>query len=230
MRPTRIRAHRSLCPRSDGVSLPDIRREYAHTTLSEHDVDPDPVRQFERWFADARAAGIQEVNAMTLATATPDGSPSARIVLLKGVDARGFVFFTDYRSHKGEDLARNARVALVFYWAAIERQVRVTGPAARISRDESAAYFDSRPLASRLSAMASHQSAVVANRAVLESRTAELAREYAARAPEIPAYWGGFRVTPETVEFWQGRPNRLHDRLRYSRADGARWRLERLSP
>jgi pyridoxamine 5'-phosphate oxidase len=212
------------------VSLHEIRREYAHTTLSERDVDPDPVRQFEQWFADARTAGIQEVNAMTLATATPDGSPSARIVLLKGVDARGFVFFTDYRSHKGDDLERNARAALVFYWAAIERQVRVTGPAVRISREASATYFDSRPLASRLSALASHQSAVVPSRAVLESRTAELTREYTARAPSIPAYWGGFRVAPDTVEFWQGRPNRLHDRLRYTRADAGGWRIERLSP
>jgi pyridoxamine 5'-phosphate oxidase len=213
------------------VSLPDIRREYAHTTLSEREVDADPIRQFERWFEEARTAGIQEVNAMTLATATPDGHPSARIVLLKGVDARGFVFFTDYRSHKGHDLTGNPRAALVFYWAAMERQVRVTGPAARISREESAAYFDSRPLASRLSALASDQSSVVASRAVLESRADELAREYATGAPPIPSYWGGIRVAPESVEFWQGRRSRLHDRLRYTRAraDGL-WIIERLSP
>jgi pyridoxamine 5'-phosphate oxidase len=212
------------------VSLSDIRREYAHATLSERDADPDPIRQFERWFEDARAAGLQELNAMTLATATADGTPSARIVLLKAADARGFVFFTDYRSCKGTELDANPRAALVFYWAALERQVRVTGPTARIGREESAAYFNSRPLGSRLSAMASHQSSVVASRAVLEERAGELAREYADRAPEIPAYWGGTRVTPETIEFWQGRPNRLHDRLRYTRDGSGQWRIDRLSP
>jgi pyridoxamine 5'-phosphate oxidase len=212
------------------VSLPDVRREYAHATLSEREVDADPIRQFERWFEEARSAGIQEVNAMTLATATPDGSPSARIVLLKGIDARGFVFFTDYRSHKGADLASNPRAALVFYWAAVERQVRVTGSTTHISREESAAYFDSRPLASRLSALASHQSAVVASRAALDSRADELARDYTDRAPRIPPYWGGVRVAPESIEFWQGRRNRLHDRLRYALGSDGRWRIERLSP
>lgn len=212
------------------MSLSDIRREYANATLSERDADPDPIRQFERWFEDARAAGLQELNAMTLATATTDGAPSARIVLLKAADARGFVFFTDYRSRKGAELDANPRAALVFYWAALERQVRVTGPTARIGREESAAYFDSRPLGSRLSAMASHQSAVVASRAVLEERAGELAREYADRPPEIPSYWGGTRVTPETIEFWQGRPNRLHDRLRYTRDRSGQWRIDRLSP
>lgn len=213
------------------MSTPDIRREYMPTALSERGVDPDPIRQFERWFEDARSAGIQEVNAMTLATATPDGVPSARMVLLKGVDARGFVFFTDYRSHKGRDLAGNPRAALVFYWAVMERQVRVTGPVVRISRDESAAYFDSRPLASRLSALTSHQSAVVASRDALEVRAAELAREYVDRAPPIPSYWGGIRVAPESIEFWQGRRNRLHDRLRYTRVDDDHpWTIERLSP
>jgi pyridoxamine 5'-phosphate oxidase len=212
------------------VSLSDIRREYAHATLSERDADPDPIRLFERWFEDARAAGLPELNAMTLATATPDGAPSARIVLLKGADARGFVFFTDYRSRKGAELDANPRAALVLYWAALERQVRITGPAARITRAESAAYFDSRPLGSRLSAMASHQSSVVANREMLDARASELAREYANHAPDIPSYWGGTRVTPETIEFWQGRPNRLHDRLRYTRDGSGQWRIDRLSP
>ena len=230
MHPTSTRAHGCRYRRSSRVSLSDIRREYAHATLSERDADPDPIRQFERWFEDARAAGLQELNAMTLATATPDGAPSARIVLLKGADARGFVFFTDYRSRKGTELDANPRAALVFYWAALERQVRVTGPTVRIGREESAAYFNSRPLGSRLSAMASHQSSVVTSRAVLEGRAGELAREYADRAPEIPSYWGGTRVTPETIEFWQGRPNRLHDRLRYTRDGNGQWRIDRLSP
>ena len=230
MRPTCTRARGFPCLRSAHVSLADIRREYAHASLSERDADPDPIRQFERWFEDARAAGVPELNAMTLATATADGVPSARIVLLKGADARGFVFFTDYRSRKGAELDANPQAALVFYWGALERQVRVTGPTARIGRDESAAYFNSRPLGSRLSAMASHQSSVVASRAVLEARSAELGREYADRAPETPAYWGGTRVSPETVEFWQGRPNRLHDRLRYTRDRGGLWRVDRLSP
>ena len=230
MRPTSTRARGCRCPRSERGSLSDIRREYAHATLSERDIDPDPIRQFERWFDDARAAEVPELNAMTLATATAGGLPSARIVLLKGVDARGFVFFTDYRSQKGAELDANPRAALVFYWAALERQVRVTGPTSRVGRDESAAYFNSRPLGSRLSAMASHQSSTIASRAVLETRAAALAREYAGGAPEIPAYWGGTRVTPETVEFWQGRPNRLHDRLRYQRDPGGAWRIDRLSP
>jgi pyridoxamine 5'-phosphate oxidase len=230
MRPTSTRAHGCRSPRFRLVSLSDIRREYAHATLSERDADPDPIRQFERWFEDARAAGLPELNAMTLATATPDGAPSARIVLLKAVDAHGFVFFTDYRSRKGAELDANPRAALVLYWGALERQVRITGPTGRIGREESAAYFNSRPLGSRLSAMASHQSSVVASRAVLEARAGELAREYSDRAPEIPAFWGGTRVMPETIEFWQGRPNRLHDRLRYTRDADGQWRMDRLSP
>jgi pyridoxamine 5'-phosphate oxidase len=230
MHPTSTRARGCRYRRSRRVSLSDIRREYAHAMLTERDADPDPIRQFERWFEDARTAGLQELNAMTLATATADGAPSARIVLLKAADARGFVFFTDYRSRKGMELDANPRAALVFYWAALERQVRITGPTARISREESAAYFNSRPLGSRLSAMASHQSSVVANRAVLEERASELARKYADRAPEIPSYWGGTRVTPETIEFWQGRLNRLHDRLRYTRDDRGQWQIARLSP
>jgi pyridoxamine 5'-phosphate oxidase len=230
MRRRCTRAPGFRCPRSDRVSLSGIRREYAHATLSEQDADPDPIRQFERWFEDARSADVPEPTAMTLATATGDGAPSARVVLLKGVDARGFVFFTDYRSQKGTELDANPRAALVFYWALLERQVRVTGSTARITHDESAAYFNSRPLGSRLSAMASHQSSVIGGRADLDARVAALSRQYAAQAPEIPPYWGGTRVTPETIEFWQGRPSRLHDRLRYTRDSGGRWRIERLSP
>jgi pyridoxamine 5'-phosphate oxidase len=211
--------------------LAALRRDYAHGVLSEQDVDPDPIRQFMRWFADAEAAELPDVNAMTLATCTTDGVPSARVVLLKAVDSQGFVFYTDYRSRKGRELGHNPRAALVFYWARLERQVRVTGTAHRVTTDESAAYFASRPLESRLSAYASHQSAGIPNRTVLETRAAELAQQYhESNPPPLPAYWGGFRIAHETVEFWQGRPNRLHDRILYTRVDADSWRMQRLSP
>jgi pyridoxamine 5'-phosphate oxidase len=212
-------------------ALAALRRDYARATLTEREVDPDPIQQFERWFAEAEAAAVQDVNAMTLATAGPDGTPSARVVLLKGVDARGFVFYTDYRSQKGSELSHNSRAALVFYWSPLERQVRITGTVSRTSGDESAAYFASRPLLSRLSATASRQSSAIPDRGSLEARVAELARTYSdSNPPPLPAFWGGFRVAPTAVEFWQGRPNRLHDRLRYVRSDTGAWRIERLSP
>lgn len=213
------------------MSLADVRRDYARAALSERDVDPDPIRQFERWLAEARAAASSDQTAMTLATAAPDGDPLARMVLLKGVDDRGFVFYTDYRSHKGLELERNPRAALVFYWAELERQVRVQGTVSRVSPVESAAYFATRPLASRISALTSHQSAVIADRDVLDARAAALARQYSDDSPPPPpSYWGGYRVAPRTIEFWQGRPNRLHDRLLYTRESGEHWRIERLSP
>lgn len=212
-------------------TLAALRRDYAHATLSERDVDADPIRQFERWFAEAQRVAVPDANAMMLATATPDGIPSARVVLLKSVDERGFVFYTDYRSQKGAELTRNPHAALALYWSPLERQVRITGTVTRASTEESAAYFASRPLASRLSASASTQSAVIPDRASLEAHVADLARTYgAATPPPLPAYWGGFRVVPTAIEFWQGRPNRLHDRLRYRRVDDGGWRIERLSP
>jgi pyridoxamine 5'-phosphate oxidase len=211
------------------TDLASLRRSYARASLGEGDVAADPIAQFLAWFDDAQAAELREPNAMTLATATPDGAPSARIVLLKGVDERGFVFYTDYRSRKGEELAANPRAALVFHWAELERQVRVTGTVARVSREESEAYYRTRPVDSRIGAWASHQSRPIAGRAELEAREADLARRYADGDVPLPPHWGGYRVAPETVEFWQGRPSRLHDRLRYVRGDGA-WRVERLSP
>lgn len=209
--------------------IASFRLAYTHATLDEGDVAADPMAQFLAWFEEARAARLREPNAMTLATATPDGAPSARVVLLKGVDERGFVFFTDYRSRKGAELEANPRAALVFFWAELERQVRVTGTVARVAREESEAYYASRPLGSRLGAWASHQSRVIGGRDELERSAAEIAERFAEGDVPLPPHWGGYRVAPESVEFWQGRASRLHDRLRYERRDGG-WRIERLSP
>ena len=211
------------------LDLASLRRTYALSSLDEGAVDADPIHQFERWFADAVSAEALEPNAMTLATASRDGVPSGRIVLLKGVDARGFVFFTDFRSRKGAELTENPLAALVFLWKEIERQVRVTGAVARVSDADAEAYFRSRPVGSRLGAWASHQSAVIADRAVLEDRLRDVTAQFADGDVPLPSHWGGFRVVPDEVEFWQGRPDRLHDRLLYRRAE-AGWTVARLSP
>ena len=210
------------------MSLADLRRDYSLATLDVGQVAADPVEQFARWFGDAERAEIVEPNAMTLATATPDGVPSARIVLLKGADAAGFVFFTDYRSAKGRELERNPRAALVFLWKEVERQVRITGRVARTPAEESSLYYASRPLGSRLGAWASVQSAVLPDRAPLELAVREAEVRFGTSPPR-PGHWGGFRLVPDAVEFWQGRPSRLHDRLRYCRS-GSAWTIERLSP
>ena len=205
--------------------------EYARSTLDESSVDADAIRQFEIWFAEAKAANLSvEPNAMTLATATPDGVPSARTVLLKGVSPRGFVFFTDYRSRKGNDIAFNPRAALVFWWSELERQVRITGIVSRIPISESEAYFRTRPLGSRLGAWTSHQSQPIPSRAPLELRYTEMQSRYADGDVPLPPYWGGYLVAPDAIEFWQGRTSRLHDRLRYTRTPDGLWAIERLSP
>jgi pyridoxamine 5'-phosphate oxidase len=211
------------------MSIADLRREYARARLDEATVDPNPVAEFGRWFDEALKAKVLEANAMTLATVGRDGVPSARIVLLKGIDERGFVFFTDYRSRKGEELKHNPQAALVFYWPELERQVRVTGRTETISREDSEAYFRTRPRGSRIGAWASHQSRVIPDRELLEKQVAEAERKYPGDEVPLPPYWGGLRLTPDAIEFWQGRESRLHDRIRYVR-DGGEWRIERLSP
>jgi pyridoxamine 5'-phosphate oxidase len=210
------------------MKIADLRQEYMRESLDEHDVAPDPIAQFNRWFDEAVAAKMPMVNSMTLATVSASGQPSARIVLLKGVDARGFVFFTNYASRKGADLAANAAAALLFHWIELEREVRIEGPVEKVSAQESDEYFNSRPLGSRHAAIASPQSAVVTNRAVLEARFAD-AEKIHGEAPLRPRHWGGYRVLPAALEFWQGRANRLHDRVLYTHHTGG-WKIERLAP
>jgi pyridoxamine 5'-phosphate oxidase len=212
------------------MSLSDLRQEYTLAGLKESDLDSNPFKQFDKWFQQALAAGLPEPNAMTLATATLAGKPSARIVLLKGFDERGFVFFTNYESQKGRELLANPQAALVCYWIELERQVRISGRVSRVSAEESEEYFQSRPLGSQLGAWASQQSEVVGGRKTLEERLEQLTREYQTKPVPLPPYWGGYRVAPETIEFWQGRPNRLHDRLRYTLQANSHWLIERLSP
>lgn len=210
-------------------SLGDVRREYALAALDAASLDRDPIGQFRRWFADAERAQLLEPNAMTLGTVDAAGRPSARVVLLKNIDDRGLVFFTDYRSRKARELAANPRAALAFLWKELERQVRVLGSVETVTRDESAAYFRSRPRGSRLGAWASEQSAVLADRADLEREVARIDAQFPDDEIPLPPHWGGYRVVPDEYEFWQGRENRLHDRFRYARS-GDRWLIERLAP
>ncbi len=212
------------------VSLADLRRNYTLNGLSEADMQADPVSQFRIWFDQALAAKLIEPNAMTLATAGPDGMPAARIVLLKGFDERGFVFFTNYLSAKGRQLAENPRAALVFYWPELERQVRISGEVIKTSRAESETYFQSRPRESQIGAHVSRQGETIASRAELEARQAEVEEAFRGKEIPTPENWGGFRLAPANVEFWQGRSGRLHDRLRYRLEPSGSWKMERLCP
>lgn len=211
-------------------TLADLRREYASRALTEADANADPVRQFTLWFEEALKSQLIDVNAMTLATASRSGEPSARIVLLKGADENGFVFYTNYESAKGRDLAGNPRACLLFFWAELERQVRITGSVTRTSIEESDDYFHARPVESQIGACASPQSRPIRDRAELETRYAEFAAKYKDQIVPLPSCWGGYRVRPDAMEFWQGRKSRLHDRLLYTRAADGTWSRQRLAP
>jgi len=211
------------------MSIADLRKEYTLAGLTEQDLDRDPIEQFKKWLQQAIEV-LPEPNAFVLATADKTGRPSARVVLLKGVDERGFTFFTNYESRKGRELAENPQAAMVFYWAPLKRQVCITGDISRLSHEESEAYFKSRPRGNRLGAWASKQSQPVPSRAELENRMRELETRYPGDDIPLPAFWGGYLLGPTRIEFWQGRPNRLHDRFCFSREAAKPWRLERLSP
>jgi pyridoxamine 5'-phosphate oxidase len=210
------------------MNIADLRTDYARAALDEEHSDADAIRQFTRWWDEAMTSQVREANAMTVATAEGDGRPAARTVLLKGYDERGFVFFTNYQSRKGRELAANPRACLLFFWPELERQVRIDGAVERASEQESDEYFRSRPLASRIGAWASPQSEVISGKAWLLARAAEMGLRHGV-APSRPPHWGGYRVVPSAVEFWQGRPSRLHDRLLYTRTPGG-WDRARLAP
>ncbi len=217
--------------RTHRLSLADLRETYGLAELSEQNCEANPIVQFERWIKDAQAADLNEPNAMTLATASPDGRPSARVLLLKEVSDVGFVFYTNYTSRKARELEANPFAALTFYWSELERQVRVEGQVQRLPRPQSEAYFRSRPKGSQLGAWASHQSKVLPSREPLDLRLRELEQHYSSTNEiPVPEFWGGYCLVPDAIEFWQGRPNRLHDRLRYKKDDKGGWTLDRLSP
>ncbi len=210
--------------------IPHLRKEYCWGRLEEKALNPNPIQQFARWFEEAVRAQVHRPNAMTLATAARNAVPSARTVLLKGFDARGFVFFSNYKSQKGKELDQNPKAALVFYWPEMERQVCMTGKVTKVSREESLSYFNSRPTESRLAAWVSKQSTSIKSRKLLDQRFREFALKFKDRPIPMPENWGGFRLKPYAIEFWQGRENRLNDRLRYRRTASNRWKIERIQP
>jgi len=211
-------------------NIADIRKDYKLRSLSENDSLPDPFAQFDKWWKEALDAGVEEPNAMTLATASADGMPDARIVLLKGFDTTGFTFFTNYDSAKGAQLLENPRACLVFFWRELERQVRISGLVVTVSRKESDDYFNSRPEGSRIGAWASPQSQAIANREWLEENEKKMREQFPDGAIDRPPHWGGYRVRPTRIEFWQGRPSRLHDRIQYNLQIKGDWKIERLAP
>jgi pyridoxamine 5'-phosphate oxidase len=212
------------------ASISSIRREYMRESLSESDVHSNPVCQFDRWWDEALKADIDEVNAMTLSTISEDGFPGSRIVLLKGYDDLGFVWYTNYESRKGRELTSHPKASLLFFWKELERQVRIEGHCERVSPEESDAYFNSRPEGSRIGAWASPQSRPIASREILDRNIADISEKFQDTPIYRPPHWGGFRLSPVMIEFWQGRPSRLHDRIRYDRFDGDVWKITRLAP
>lgn len=211
------------------MDIGDLRREYTQDGLSRDRLAPDPFLQFEHWFTQANNAGVTEVNAMQLATANTQGRPSVRTVLLKSFDPQGFVFFTNYHSQKAHEMETNPQVAALFFWKELERQVEITGRAVKVSTLESLKYFTSRPRGSQLGAWVSAQSSIISNRKLLEMKLEEMKRKFGNGEIPLPDFWGGFRIIPDTIEFWQGRPNRLHDRFEYRKRDES-WEISRLSP
>ncbi len=211
-------------------NIAGIRKDYKQQTLLEKDVAVNPFEQFAKWWNEALQSQIEEVNAMTLATATKAGQPSARIVLLKGYDENGFVFFTNYHSHKGKQMEENPRAALVFFWKELERQIRIEGSIEKVDSPTSDEYFNSRPGGSKLGAWASPQSSVIESREVIEKNISELTTQFGENAIPRPPHWGGYIVKPVLIEFWQGRPSRLHDRIKYSLQEEGNWKIERLAP
>ncbi len=215
----------------DAIDLAGLRREYETQGLRRAEMHHDPFEQFATWFSTAVNSGLADANAISLATASAEGAPSARVVLLKGFDERGFVFFTNYESQKGRELTENPQAAFAVYWVQLERQIRVAGRVEKTSREESISYFQGRPRGSKLGAWVSHQSEVIDARRILEARLAEMTERFSGQAEiELPPHWGGYRIVPATIEFWQGRQNRLHDRFRYTQQPDRSWLLERLAP